>query len=175
MGPSPFDAVVTAHHGEIYRYVLRVTRRASEAEDLSQETFLRAYRAYRTLTPDANVRAWLFAIATNLTRNHFRAEGRRRRAHAAVREVRTEVDRSGPEEARRFNETRALLDDVVARLPLRQRLAFTLRKVHDLDYDAIGESLDCSAESARAHVFQALKKIRLSLNGHGIHLMEARA
>ena len=172
---SPFDGIVTAHHGEIYRYILRVTARASEAEDLSQETFLRAYRAYHALTPDANVRAWLFAIATNVTRNHFRAEGRRRRAHAAVRETRTELDGAGPEETTRFNEARALVDQVVARLPLKQRLAFTLRKVHDLEYDAIGRSLDCSAESARAHVFQALKKIRQSLNGYDIHLMESRA
>jgi RNA polymerase sigma-70 factor (ECF subfamily) len=174
MGLSPFDAIVTAHHGEIYRYVLRVTARPSQAEDLAQETFLRAYRAYHALTPDANVRAWLFAIATNLTRNHFRAEGRRRRAHAAVREVLTDLDGNGPEEARRFNETRALLDGVVARLPLKQRLAFTLRKVHDLEYDAIGRSLDCSPASARAHVFQALKTIRQGLDGHDIHLMESR-
>jgi DNA-directed RNA polymerase specialized sigma24 family protein len=38
--------------------------------------------------------------------------------------------------------------------------------MHDLDYDTIGQSLDCSAESARAHVFQALRKIRVSLDGH---------
>ena len=67
---------------------------------------------------------------------------------------------------------RALLDRVVAGLPLKQRLAFTLRKVHDLDYEAIGESLECSPESARAHVFQALKKIRVSLNGHKLPAME---
>src|SRR5437016_230004 len=51
-------------------------------------------------------------------------------------------------------------------LPRKQRLAFVMPKIHDLDYEAIGRSLDCSAESARAHVFQALRKIRLSLNGH---------
>src|SRR5207244_11263601 len=77
MGAPPFETVVGAHPAEIYRYIRRVTSRATEAEDLSQETFLRAYRAYRTLGPEANVRAWLFAIATNLTRNHFRAEKRR--------------------------------------------------------------------------------------------------
>jgi len=52
----------------------------------------------------------------------------------------------------------------VAALPFKQRLAFTLRKVHELDYDAIAESLHCSAETARAHVFQALRKIRRGLN-----------
>jgi DNA-directed RNA polymerase specialized sigma24 family protein len=52
----------------------------------------------------------------------------------------------------------------VAALPLKQRLAFTLRKVHELEYETIAESLQCSAESARAHVFQALKKIRRELH-----------
>lgn len=174
MDQSLFDAVVAAHHAEIYRYLLRATARASEADDLSQETFLRAYRAYSSLTPDANVRAWLFAIATNLTRNHFRAEKRRRLAYAGVRETRMEVDGGGPEAATLFNEARARLEAAVTGLPLKQRLAFVLRKVHDLDYDAIGRSLDCSAESARAHVFHALKKIRVSLNGHELPAMELR-
>src|SRR5262245_47404087 len=61
MGAQPFETIVGAHHAEIYRYLRRVTSRPAEAEDLSQETFLRAYRAHRTLGPDANVRAWLFA------------------------------------------------------------------------------------------------------------------
>ena len=166
MGQQPFETLVEAHHAEIYRYLVRVTTRPSEAEDLSQETFLRAYRAYRALTPDANVRAWLFTIATNLTRNHFRTEGRRRSAHAAFRETRSALDGVDPEGEARFSEARARLEAVVTGLPLKQRLAFVLRKIHDFDYDVIAQSLHCSAESARAHVFQALKKIRLGLRDH---------
>lgn len=169
---APFESIVAAHHAEIYRYLQRVTARASEAEDLSQETFLRAYRAYRSLTPDANVRAWLFSIATNLTRNHFRGEKRRRAAHAEIYASRREADHGGPEAEALFSEARTLLEATIVRLPLKQRLAFTLRKIHDLDYDAIGQNLDCSAESARAHVFQALKKIRQGLNGHELPHME---
>ena len=165
MGQPPFDAVVAAHHGEIHRYLRRAMARASEAEDLSQETFLRAYRAYRTLTPDANVRAWLFTIATNLARNHFRSESRRRRAHAEVRATRATAATEGPEHTALYNEARARVEALVARLPQKQRLAFVLRRVHDLDYDTIARSLDCSSESARAHVFQALRKIRVSLDG----------
>jgi DNA-directed RNA polymerase specialized sigma24 family protein len=52
---------------------------------------------------------------------------------------------------------------------MKQRLAFVMRKLHDLDYDQVAESLDCSADSARAHVFQALRKVRQTLNGH--HLL----
>jgi DNA-directed RNA polymerase specialized sigma24 family protein len=61
---------------------------------------------------------------------------------------------------------------VVAKLPLKQRLAFVLRKIHDLDYEAIARSLECSAESARAHVFQALRKIRRDLEGAAQPRME---
>src|SRR6202795_619787 len=84
MTEDPFETVVATHHAEIHRYLVRVTSRSGEADDLSQETFVRAYKAYRALPPDANVRAWLFAIATNLCRNHYRAEGRRRLAMAAA-------------------------------------------------------------------------------------------
>ena len=166
MGQTLFEDIVVAHQGEIYRYLRRATARASDADDLSQETFLRAYRAYRGLPPDANVRAWLFAIATNLSRNHFRAEKRRRTAHATVRATRSETDPGGPEGEAVFNEALGLIEASIGRLPFKQRLAFTMRKFHDLDYDVIARSLDCSAESARAHVFQALRKIRQTLNGH---------
>src|SRR5213594_2156975 len=123
MGAQPFETIVAAHHAEIFRYLRRVTSRTSEAEDLSQETFLRAYRAYRTLTPDANVRAWLFTIATNLARNHFRAEGRRNRAHAAASYGRSALDDgAGPESETLFNEAGARLGTAVESRALRQRL-----------------------------------------------------
>jgi RNA polymerase sigma factor (sigma-70 family) len=166
MGLEPFEAVVAAHHAEIYRYLCRVTGRASEAEDLSQEAFLRGFRAYRTLGPEANVRAWMFAIATNLYRNHVRSEIRRRAAHATVKGRDRETDGEGPEGEALFNEARAVLEATIERLPLKQRVAFVLRKVHDLSYEEIARSLECSAEAARAHVFQAFRKIRQGLDGH---------
>jgi RNA polymerase sigma factor (sigma-70 family) len=164
MTEDPFETVVAAHHAEIHRYLVRATSRPGDADDLSQETFVRAYKAYRSLPPDANVRAWLFTIATNLCRNHFRAEGRRRQAMAAAAAGASERGPSWPEGEAIANQASARIDRIVIALPLKQRLAFTMRKVHELDYDAIGESLDCSPESARAHVFQALRKIRRGLD-----------
>jgi RNA polymerase sigma-70 factor (ECF subfamily) len=170
MSQAAFDAVVLAHHAEICRYLRRVIGPAGDAEDLSQETFLRAYRAYGSLPADANVRAWLFSIATNLAKNHFRSEGRRRRAYGEVQAgARGAVDGDGaPEAVLVSRETGAMVEAIVQGLPLKQRLAFTQRKLHGLDYEAIAQSLGCSAESARAHVFQALRKIRQGLDGHGL-------
>lgn len=174
MDDAGFETMVATHHGEIYRYLVRAIGRTSDADDLSQETFLRAYRAYRTLPKEANTRAWLFAIATNLSRNHFRAQSRRRRAYAALSAVVVETDGAGgPEGAAVGCEVAAAVEAVVAGLPLKQRLAFLQRKIHGLDYEAIGQSLECSAESARAHVFQALKKIRHALDGHDVFAKES--
>jgi RNA polymerase sigma-70 factor, ECF subfamily len=165
MAEDPFEAVVAAHHAEIRRYLLRITARASDADDLSQETFLRAFRAHPALPPGANVRAWLFTIATNLCRNHFRAQRRRRLAYAEAALDRGETAPAWPEGEAVAGEARARIARIVAGLPMKQRLAFVMRKLHDLDYAAIGLGLRCSEESARAHVFQALRKIRRGLEG----------
>ncbi len=168
MSREAFESVVSAHHGEIFRYLQRVIGRAGDADDLSQETFLRAYRAYGSLPGEANLRAWLFAIATNLAKNHFRSETRRRRAYGEMRASLRETVEAAPEAELVSRETGALVERIVRRLPLKQRLAFTQRKIHGLDYEAIGRSLSCSAETARAHVFQAVRKIRQALDGHGL-------
>lgn len=174
MSGQSFEAVISAHHAEIYRYLQRVIGRSGDADDVSQETFLRAYRAFRSLPGDANIRAWLFSIATNLARNYFRSESRRRRAYGAVRASSREGADAAPEAELVSRETGALVEGIVRRLPLRQRLAFTQRKIHGLEYEAIGQSLGCSAETARAHVFQALRKIRQGLDGHGLLPEELR-
>ena len=168
MSQEEFGAVVSAHHEEIFRYLRRATGSAGDAEDLSQETFLRAYRAHGSLPKDANVRAWLFAIATNLAKNHFRSETRRRRAYGEAEASARENAEAASESETCARETGALMERIIRDLPLKQRLAFTQRKLHDLDYEAIGKSLGCSPESARAHVFQALRKIRQGLLRHGL-------
>jgi len=168
MSQEDFGAVVSAHHEEIFRYLRRAIGPAGDAEDLSQETFLRAYRAYATLPKDANVRAWLFSIATNLAKNHFRSETRRRRAYGEVQGGAQTAASTTQETELLSREAGGLVEGIVQRLPFKQRLAFTQRKIHGLDYGAIGRNLGCSAESARAHVFQALRKIRQGLDGYGI-------
>lgn len=163
-----FEAVAGAYRDQIFRYLRRIAARPAEAEDLAQETFLRAYRAFRALPPDANVRAWLFAIATNLARNQLRQEQRRRAAHRAVeqREARRSAD--SPEDEAGAQEARRLLERAIATLPMKQRTAFVLRKLHGLPYEEVARSLACSPESARANVFQALRKLRIHLNGYAL-------
>ena len=145
-----FGAIVETHHAEIYRYLRSVVSRGTEVEHLFQETFLRAFRGYRSLPVDTDVRAWLFGIASTLCRTDVRS-GRRHRPR--------------PEGGAIRDEARSPLEDVIGGLPVLQRLAITMRRLHGLDYDAIGASLDCAAETARAHVLQALRQIRRGRDG----------
>ena len=161
----PFQTVLDDHSEDVYRFLSALVG-PNEAEDCFQETLMSAIRAYPKLDSGANVRAWLFKIATNVFRNHARGERRRLIAHATVQASRREADPDGPEAAAVAGELQALTEATIQRLPVKQRMAFTLRKLHELDYEIIGQSLDCSAETARAHVFQALRKIRTSLDGH---------
>jgi RNA polymerase sigma-70 factor (ECF subfamily) len=167
----PFATIVTLHQEAVYRYLLRFTRNPQDAQDLFQDTFLRAHRAYAALPADADVRAWLMRIAINLTKNYLRDRQRRRRIIVDVtlddasdggkRAVETSADTEGVMISREIAHT--LLTAIDA-LPFRQRVALVQRQFEGLDYSVIAAHLGCSQDSARAHVYQALRKLRLALD-----------
>jgi len=158
-------AVLLARHGlELARHLRRIVRDDDVAQDLLQDTMLRAHKALARLGPGANERAWLYRIATNAALNHLRARRRERLAlDRAGREMDAvtypDTDGRGASAAAR----REALWQKVAELPERQRLAITLRVADELDYDAIAERMGCTPETARANVYQATKKLRLEV------------
>ena len=153
---APFDRLLQRHRAEIAAYLRRLMGDATEAEDVAQDTWLRAHRAFGRLPPDANARAWLYRIATNRARTALKKRGGAVRRTSAV-----ELDALP---ARRVDPTDALMLQAVARavgrLPVKQRAALVARRFHDLSYEEIGVSLGCTAESARANVYQAVRKLR---------------
>jgi RNA polymerase sigma-70 factor (ECF subfamily) len=156
--------MVDTHHAEIHRYLRRVAGRRAEADQLYEETFVRAFRAYRSLPADVNARVWLFAIASHVCRRRARS-GRRPIAGNARGGDSRAADEGRSDAEIPASTTNLGLGQLMRRLPVTQRLAVTLRKLHDLDYEAVGQSLDCSAATARGHVLQALRRIRRGLAG----------
>ena len=158
-------AALLAMHGlELARHLRRMVRDDDAAQDLLQDTLLRAHRALTRLGPGANERAWLYRIATNAALNYLRSKGRERRAmERAVHET----DHAAPPDSDgRADEHAARRDALwrrVAALPERQRVAITLRIADELDYDAIAERMGCTVDTARANVYQATKKLRLEV------------
>src|SRR5262245_31683730 len=166
----PFAEVVSLHQKAVYGYLLHFTRNIHDAQDLFQETFLRAHRAYAALPGDADLRAWLIRIAVNVSKNHVR--DRQRRTRILVDEEQGHNNEqalslrnnSDTEQTMISRETANALLGTIEALPFHQRAAFIQRQFEGLDYDTIASNLDCSPESARAHVYQALRKLRLSLS-----------
>lgn len=157
--PLCFDELLERFQNEIFRYSMQLTRNATDADDLYQETMFKAYRAFDRLGPDSNYRAWLYRIATNTFLSQKRKDKRERPLdpvyddHLAV----TNPDGAASIDAR---DLLAEVDAFVQTLPDKQRVALILRKYHELDYSGIAATLDCSEEAARANVYEALRKLR---------------
>ena len=149
VAPPSFDGLVRDYQPAVYRFLYRLCcGHRQDAEDLCQETFLRAYRAFGRLDGEANHRAWLYRIAYNAFLNA------RRRARP------TEL----PDElAAPADEGRELVSAIAAfvqTLPPKQRAAMILRHVEGRGYDEVARVLGCSEDSERANVFKAVKKVR---------------
>ncbi len=155
-------ARLLAMHGlELARHLRRIVRDDDAAQDLLQDTLLRAHRALTRLGSGANERAWLYRIATNAALNHLRARTRERRAmERAAREPDTNTTTGDRSEGEGRREA---LWNRVALLPERQRVALTLRVADELEYDEIGRRMGCTAAAARANVYQATRKLRLEV------------
>ena len=159
-----FTALLERHEKEIYRFVYRLTGNAEDASDLLQDTFLRALQAYPRLPDGANHRAWLYRIAHRGALNLFRS--RRVRRTQPLDEAFALHDSNGHPES--LEETRRLalaLGRAIRALTPRQRTALLLKKYEGLGYPEVAAVLGSTEENARAHVYQAMKKIRQSLKG----------
>jgi len=152
VAPPSFDDLVRDHQPSVHRFLYRLCYgHRQDAEDLCQETFLRAYRAYGRLEGEANHRAWLYRIAYNAFLNS------RRRARPT--ELAEELA-AAPDDGGDGRELVAAIATFVQTLPPKQRAAMILRHVEGRGYDEVARVLGCSEDSARANVFQAVKKVR---------------
>lgn len=169
---TPFEALIDEHHDEIFRYIWRMLYNAGRdpaaTADLTQDVFERAYRAYNRLRPDSNERAWLYKIATNCTFTALRQGTRQmQRSQPLPDELQWGPPDPGPGpvqtliQRERLNQVR----EQIGQLPTKQQGALILRYLHELEYGEIAEVLECSEDSARANVYQALKRLRSELAG----------
>jgi RNA polymerase sigma-70 factor, ECF subfamily len=161
--PPPFDEAMRRHEAEIMRFLVRSTRDHDDALDLFQETWLRAYRAYPRLDSAAGLRPWLYRIATNLCLNRTRARIRRSRVFSDDA-VSDEIPSAAAGHTNSESPDGVIhLRAAIEHLPRKQRAALVMRKFAGLEYHEIAAALECSCESARAGVYQALKKLKAIL------------
>jgi RNA polymerase sigma-70 factor (ECF subfamily) len=150
-----FAALVERYWDRLYRYLYHLTHDRHTAEDLAQETFLKALGHLDSFRPGTNFGAWLFRIAHNAWVNQARGAARDRRPmpdHLPGRE-------EDPVEQVLTQESLQLLARAVGRLPAEFRAAFLLRAEEGLSFRQIADVLGLTEETARWRVFKARQKL----------------
>ena len=164
-----FELLLEKYRSPLVNYLNRMIQNQPIAEELSQEVFLRVYRARGTYEPTAKFTTWLYRIATHLALNSLR-DRRHERAHRSIADA--PQDRQPIELVdRRFNREQEMLADsrlqivrnAIADLPEKQRAAVLMHKYEELDYAQIGEVLGCSVSAVKSLLFRAYEMLRARL------------
>jgi RNA polymerase sigma factor (sigma-70 family) len=148
----PFQTFLDLHRETVFRYLVAMIG-PDDAEDVFQETFIAALRAYPRLRPDSNLRAWALTIANRKAIDAIRA--RKRRA-LPVEEVPEVAVRDGQPED---HEVWAAARD----LPATQREALLYRFAADLPYSDVAAALGTSEEAARQRVSEGIRTLRKAM------------
>jgi RNA polymerase sigma-70 factor, ECF subfamily len=162
-----FRELVERHSRAVFRVAFRVTGRVEDAEDVVQETFLRAYRQLNRFEARSNVRTWLHRIATNCAIDLLRARPKREVAEEPETLERAAVasgdDRPSPERSALGVQIGERLAGAMALLTEMERATFTLRHFEGLSIDEIGGKLGLKTNATKHSIFRAVRKMRREL------------
>jgi RNA polymerase sigma-70 factor (ECF subfamily) len=166
-----FDLLVLRYQHKVIKLVARLLRDPTEAEDVSQEAFVKAYRALGSFRGDSAFYTWLYRIAVNTARNAMASRQRRPldyEAELSEGEQSTVESRlrhtDTPEATVLSEEIRETVNRAVAALPEDLRTAIILREVEGLSYEEIAAAMDCPVGTVRSRIFRAREAIDRSLH-----------
>jgi RNA polymerase sigma-70 factor (ECF subfamily) len=172
-----FDRLVSDRSPDVYALLYRLTQDAEEARDLTQETFLQAFRSIAHFRGDADLRTWLYRIAVNQARNRWRWWRRRRRdatvsLDAPARDseqpltarLRDERVRD-PERDTLAHERERALDSALQTLARPYREAVVLRDVEGLSYEEVAAALEISVGTVKSRLSRGRAELRRRLEG----------
>ncbi len=161
-----FDVLVSKYQHKIISLVSRYVSDQSEAMDVAQEAFIKAYRALKRFRGDSAFYTWLYRIAINTAKNHLVAQSRRppQSDVDAVDAEQYQVDsrlkdRGSPEHELLREEIEQTIHDAIADLPEDLRVAITLREMEGMSYDEIATTMDCPIGTVRSRIFRAREAI----------------
>lgn len=183
MGPATqnrvrdeFESLTLGHLDPLYAAALRLTKNERDAEDLVQDTFLRAYRFFDKFERGTNIKAWLFKILTNTFINRYRRKVKERTVVEDERETVHErfMSRDLSENAanpEQYFFDRLLSDDVlraIDALPLDFRMVVILADLQEFSYKEIAEILDCPVGTVMSRLYRGRKLLQKYLLGYAV-------
>lgn len=177
---ASFEAAVEKHHARIFQLVYRYLGNYDEADDVTQETFIRAYRAWDNFRGESQVYTWLYRIALNLCHNQQKKLNRRHQAEGPSLDAPLEhpvdegkgqttdvPDNSAvPWHTLERKELNQRLFDAVQGLPENYRVVIVLRDIEGLSYEEIAQITSSSLEAIKSRLFRARNLLRTRLSGY---------
>lgn len=165
-----FDLLVLKYQNRIIKLVSRYVREPSDAMDIAQDAFIKAYRALPNFRGDSAFYTWLYRIAINTAKNHLVSLSRRpAEAHLEnsdgeqmdVEELQKDI--ATPENLLLADEIKQTILDAMNKLPEDLRVAITLREVEGLTYEEIAVAMDCPIGTVRSRIFRAREAVDTKL------------
>ena len=170
---NAFEDLVRAHEKTVYNLALRTLGNAQDAEDVTQEAFLKAYRSLSSFRGDSKFSVWLYRIVSNLCLDQLRARKRKPTQSMTVENEDGEEDileipdeQFSPEKLLDRKLTRESVRRGLAALPDDAREILLLREIGGRSYDEIAEALDLDIGTVKSRIFRARKKLCALLEGN---------
>ena len=161
-----FEALVAAYEKNVFNVALQMTGNREDAQDMTQEAFLKAYSSLSSFRGDSKFSSWLYRIVSNVCLDFKRRQGRRPSSSLTVEDDEGEnvqldiADESqSPEALLERKMTREAVRAGLQQLPDEQRQILLLREIQGLSYEEIGEAMGLEAGTVKSRIFRARKKL----------------
>jgi len=166
-----FELLVAKYQRKLGRLLSRFIRDAAEVEDVTQEAFIKAYRALPSFRGDSAFYTWLYRIGINTAKNYLVAMGRRAPTTTEIDTAEAEGFEDGeqlrdlntPENEMMSRQVADTVNQTLAELPEELRTAITLREIEGLSYEDIATIMNCPIGTVRSRIFRAREAIAAQL------------
>lgn len=162
-----FKVLVDRHSRSLYRLAYRMTGKAEDAEDVVQETFIRAFRQLSRFEARSNVSTWLYRIAFNCAVDFLRSRPRRETATEDDALERMAPAATGPtmDDLVYAGQIGERMQVALGGLSEKERAAFLMRHYHGCSIEEIGSTLGMKTNATKHSIFRAVKKMRVAMQG----------
>jgi RNA polymerase sigma-70 factor (ECF subfamily) len=162
-----FDLLVAKYQRKLARLLSRFVRDSAEVEDVTQETFIKAYRALPSFRGESAFYTWLYRIGINTAKNYLVAQGRRAPTTTEIDSEEAESYEEGellrdnrtPESELMTKQIAMTVNEAVEGLPEELKTAISLREIEGLSYEEIAAIMDCPIGTVRSRIFRAREAI----------------
>ncbi|MBK8890854.1 MAG: RNA polymerase sigma factor RpoE [Dechloromonas sp.] len=166
-----FDQLVSKYQRKLGRLLSRFVRDAAEVEDVTQEAFIKAYRALPSFRGDSAFYTWLYRIGINTAKNYLVAQGRRAPTSTQFDSEEAETfdsadqlrDINTPESLLMSKQIGETVNSAIDALPEELRRAIVLREIDGLSYEEIADMMNCPIGTVRSRIFRAREAVALKL------------